>query len=166
MDLDVLTKEFHALKRRVLPMLEEFDAFKRRGDGMFGQSTSAAREHLERGNLDAAGHALGLDRSHDGAESDDSYERRLLAHLDGPEAAGATGPIEPALPPEAAGEQVDPSKGVKDDGTSLDPAAKPIAGDQSTGEKPAAGTNPNDAGANPNDGAKPGAGAAPVAAAD
>lgn len=39
------------------------------------------RAHLEAGALDKAGALVGLDRAHAGDEEDDSYRRRLAAHI-------------------------------------------------------------------------------------
>ena len=51
-----------------------------------------ALEHLDAGDLDAAGKELKLERSHDGEEPDESFGRRLKAEVHGAVAAEATEP--------------------------------------------------------------------------
>jgi hypothetical protein len=96
MDLDSFYREFSALKRRVEPMIEEYEAHvaDRPAGDRPRRARSEARHHLAAGDLGAAGKALGLDRAHGGKEDDASYGRRLRAEVGVPEAPSA-GPEAP-----------------------------------------------------------------------
>lgn len=107
MDLDSLKKDFDDLKRRVTPMLEEYEGHLRRRDAaghpdhendgseaMFERRAKRreARQALEAGDVAKAGELIGLERAHGGEEADDSYERRVKADIHGAAAADAVKP--------------------------------------------------------------------------
>lgn len=105
MDVDILKKDFDDLKRRVAPLLEEFEAHARRRDAMdrgapaldgskedHEERRHESRRLLEAGDFAKAGELIGLDRAHGGDEADESYERRVRAELHGAAAADAVKP--------------------------------------------------------------------------
>lgn len=112
MDLDSLNSEFQKLKRRVEPMVREYEAHvsdRRRAeidvqDRGSSKARALAQDALEAGNLEEAGNILNLSRSHGGDEPDDSYGRRLKAQIHGAEVAEATDAREPAAEAEKAAE--------------------------------------------------------------
>lgn len=87
MDLD---GEVAAIKRRTERLEQE--VFGRRQQASSRPNAAIAEHHLENGDLGEAGRVLGLERSHDGKETDESYERRLRAAVYGAEKADAVQP--------------------------------------------------------------------------
>ena len=92
MEVDQVHAELQALKRRLEPLLQDYEdhagaSGRRREEA----DRAGALSRLDAGDLDGAGKIIGLDRSHGGKEEDESYERRLRAHFVGADAAGATG---------------------------------------------------------------------------
>jgi hypothetical protein len=95
-DFDALTIKFNRLqndfdtfKGRIEPLLVDYEQHR----GQFGKvAGSRAEELLNDGRLDEAGVEVGLDRSHDGDEPDESYSRRLRAMVFGAHKADAIKP--------------------------------------------------------------------------
>ncbi len=83
-----LQREFDELRLRVMPLLVDHEEHQK-GRGTAGSTAEAL---LNGGKLDDAGKHVGLERSHDGTEPDESYERRIKAHLFGAAKADAEVP--------------------------------------------------------------------------
>jgi hypothetical protein len=120
MDVDKLAADFAALKARVLPMLEDYESARgsRPAVNAPGDAKAAAQEHIDGGRFDDAGQLLGLDRAHDGDEDDESFLRRLLAHIHGAKRADAEAP----RPADAEADDAD-----HDDGGAQDQGDQPKA---------------------------------------
>lgn len=118
MDQDAFQAEVRRFMKRVEPMLREYESYSQRDGRMPTPTHEAAKRHLENGNLDEAGAAVGLERAHDGKEEDSSFERRLRAFLFGAAQADAVrGRRTAADVPDTAdgGEPADEFTGSKDE---------------------------------------------------
>lgn len=96
-------KDFQALKDRVAELERRLDSPPASADPSVPAAAvkshrehakrhDRVRKHLDDGNLDKAGEEAGIERAHGGDEPEESYKRRLQAHVDGAEKAKATVP--------------------------------------------------------------------------
>ena len=150
-DIDEFYEDYLALKAKLEPLLPALEAM---ASGKPNSITitapvAAGKEgaagFLERGDLASAGAALGLQRvtkasGHGFDETDESYEKRLLAEVIGaaaadaqaPQPAPAAAPAEPVQPTEPPAAAAPPA--VTEPPASAEPPTPPAAAPTSTVE--------------------------------